>query len=165
MHNDRAAVSPAHAMNRRPPCQTVKSRPRADAEALQRKLPLPPGHLPRYYCPTQRETLAVRSVQTTSRRFGGATQGAGRRRVEQTTEIPATTCRRPSIGLYRRQFSQKQNPTFKPTLSGCMASAEWISEWHRMAANQEPIYCPKAPSSPARATLCFRRVARLAAPR
>lgn len=133
--------------------EAAKSRPRAGAEALQRKLPLPPGYLATIVQPNG-ETLGGSINSASLSEFRRATQGAGSR-VEQTVEIPATTCRRPSIGVplsarpSRCPFSQKQNPTSRPTLSGCMASAEWISEWHRTATNQEPIFCPKAPSSAA----------------
>lgn len=41
-----------------------------------------------------------------------------------------------------------------------MASAEWISEWHRTATNQEPIFCPKAPSSAAQRLFVSDGVAR-----
>lgn len=139
--------------------EATKSRPRADAEALQRKLPLPPGYLPTIVQPNS-ETLAVQSIQPASRSFGGPHKAM----VEQSRADGRDTCDYLPASLYRPGQAAHSARSKTPP-PGQLYPAAWpvrngLVNGTRMAANQEPIFCPKAPSSAATATLCFRRVAR-----
>lgn len=124
-------------------------------------MPLPPGYLATIVQPNG-ETLAVRINTASLSEFRRATQGVGIGRVEQTVEIPATTCLPASLYRPGQAAHSARSKTPPP---GQLYPAAWpvrngLVNGTHMAANQGPIFCPKAPSSAARATLCFRRVAR-----